>query len=376
MGENFWNRFQSTDTTAAFPPFLVAFNFEDTRLDVANLQVDYFPSFIDNYFLVGVGVRDTRVGEPAFTGLVPTDTMPGQPASMVGRYIFPPTGTFANLEPFLHQNRLYIYAQDQQYLWSKRVQVTAGLRFDHNNIYGNILNFRGGLLLRPLPNYTIKGLFGQGFREPTVFDLVNADIEPARMNFWEASLLFTPVPELYGQIAYFQNYASDLIVVAAAPGTPSGFLPQNIGEKQVGGVESLLRYKAGPFAGDLWHSYEYSIDDQPLIGTAENKLGLGGNYSLGRFANLGLRIKYTTEVEGRALDGGGNEISITVPQYFTLDANALARDLEFAGARWDVTFSIFNLLDRENLYVNTVGPNPSRFLAEGREFFGKVAVRF
>ena len=43
---------------------------------------------------------------------------------------------------------------------------------------------------------------------------------------------------------------------------------------------------------------------------------------------------------------------------------------------WDVNFSIFNVLDRENLYVNNLTANPGRYLAEGREFFGKVAFRF
>jgi outer membrane receptor protein involved in Fe transport len=376
MGEDFWNRLNSNDTTAAFPPYLIAFNYEDTRLDVVNLQVDYTPAFIDNYFLVGAGTRDTRVGEPAFTGLTPNDTLPGQSTPAVGRYLYPPTGFFSGLGSVLHQNRLYVYAQDQQYFWSRRIQITAGMRYDYNNIYGSIWNFRSGLLLRPWPNYTFRGLFGQGFREPTVVQLVNRDLEPARMNFWEASFLFTPVPNLFGQIAYFQNYATDLIVVAPAPGTPFGILPQNLGEKQVGGVESLIRYQAGPIAGDLWHSYEYAIDDQPLVGTAENKLGFGGHYSLGDNLSLGLRAKYTDRVEGLALEAGGNPISITVPRYFTLDANALARELEFAGVQWDVTFSVFNILDRENLYANTFGPNPSRFPAEGREYFGKVAVRF
>jgi outer membrane cobalamin receptor len=376
LGEDFWNRLNSNDTTAAFPPFLVAFNYEDTRLDVVNLQVDYTPAFIDNYFLVGVGTRDTRVGEPAFTGLTPNDTLPGQSTPAVGRYLYPPTGFFSGLGDVFHQNRLYVYAQDQQYFWSRRIQITAGMRYDYNNIYGSIWNFRGGLLLRPWPNYTFRGIFGQGFREPTVVQLVNRDLDPARMNFWEASVLFTPVRQLSGQIAYFQNYASDLIVVAPAPGTPFGILPQNLGEKQVGGVESLIRYQAGPIAGDLWHSYEYAIDDQPLIGSPENKFGFGANYAYREHLSLALRAKYTSRAQGLGLDTEGNPIDITVPRYFTLDATALAGDLEFAGVRWDVTFSIFNLLDRENLYVNTFGPNPSRFPAEGREFFGKAALRF
>jgi outer membrane receptor protein involved in Fe transport len=376
MGEDFLNRFQGTDTSAAFPPYLGAFNFENTRLDVANLQVDYFPGFIDNYLLAGVGVRDTRVGEPAFTGASPNDSLPGQPSSMVGRYLYPPTGFFANLRPVLHQNRIYAYVQDQQNFWGKSIQITAGMRYDYNDVYGEVWNFRSGILLRPLPNYTIRGLFGQGFREPTVVQLANADLNPARMNFWEASLLFTPGRHISGQVAYYQNLASDLIIVVPAPGSPAGIIPQNAGSKDVGGVESLIRYQVGPLAGDLWHSYEYSIDDQPMIASPENKLGIGGHYRYGEHLSLGLRAKYTSRAEGLALDSAGTPYDITVPQYFILDANARAGGFEFAGVGWEVTFSIINLLDRENLYVNAFGPNPSRFLAEGREFFGKVAVRF
>jgi iron complex outermembrane receptor protein len=377
MRENFWNRFPGADTMMDdSPPLLAAFNFENSKLNVANLQVDYFPSFIDNYLLAGIGVRDTSVGEPAFTGLTPTDTTPGQPTSQFGQTIFPTTGYFSNLRPVLHQTRLYVYAQDQQNLWSKKIQLTGGVRYDHNNIYGSILNVRSGLVLQPWRNYTLKGLFGQGFREPTVVHLANADLEPARMNTGEVSFLFTPVRQLSGQVSYFQNYASKVIVIAPAPGTPNGFLPQNVGRKEVAGVESLIRYQVGPLAGDLWHSYEYSMDDQPLLGVAKNKLGFGGHYSFGEYLSLGVRAKYTSLADGLALDAEGNPLSITVPEFFTLDATALARELEFAGGRWDVSFSVLNILGRKNFYVNAFSPNPSRYLAEGRECFGKVALRY
>jgi outer membrane receptor protein involved in Fe transport len=376
IGEDFLNRFQSSDTTAGFPPYLAAFNFENSTLDAVNLQADYFPSFIDNYFLAGTGMRDTRVGKPAYTGLSQTDSLPGVAGPMIGRYIYPPTGMFANLHHVLHQNRIYAYAQDQQSLLEKRVQITAGMRYDYNEVYGDIWNFRGGVLLRPLPDYAVRGLFGQGFREPVVVHLINAEVKPQRMNFWETSLLFTPVRQISGQVAYYQNLASDIIIFAPVPGDPEHFLPQNLGKKDVGGVESLLKYHVGTLAGDLWHCYEYSMDDQPLIGSPATKMGLGANYLFGEHLSLGLRAKYTSEAEGSAIDTGGIPRDITVPEFFTLDANALAGDIDFAGVRWDVSFSIFNLLDRENLYVNILSPNPGRYLAEGREFFGKVAVRF
>jgi outer membrane receptor protein involved in Fe transport len=373
MVDNFLNRFQTFDNTGDNPPYIAAFNFENSKLNVANLQVDYFPSFTDNYFLAGVGVRDTRVAEPAFTGLSPTDVSPGQPTPLIGRFLFPPTGYFSNLRPFLHQNRLYAYAQDQQYLWNKKIQITAGLRFDHNNIYGNILNVRSGLQIRPLRDYAIKGLFGQGFREPTIFDLVNPNLVPGRMNTWEVSFHFTPLRHLSGQVAYFQNRATDLIVIGT---TPTGFLPQNIGRKAVAGVESLVRYQVGRVAGDVWHSTVHSMDSQPLLGTAKHKLGFGGHYSFGEHLSLAVRARYTSRARGMALDAERVPLSITVPEFFTMDLNALAYNLPFAGANWDVYVSVLNVLNRRNLYVNTLGPNPSRFLAEGRELFVRVALRY
>jgi len=374
MVENFWTREQSTENTGDNPPLLAAFNVENSKLDVVNLQVDYFPSVIDNYFLTGIGMRDTRLGEPATTGSSPNDTTPGQPDSLAGRSLFPPAGYYSLLRPYLHQNRIYVYAQDQQNLWDKRIQLTAGLRYDHNSIYGNVLNVRSGISLRPLSHFTLKGLFGQGFREPRVVELfLNPNLVPARMNTWEVSLLFTPMRNLSGQVAYFQNYASKLIVPA---NTPNGLSPENIGEKSVAGVETLLRYQVGPLSGDLWHSYEYSIDTQPLLGTAKNKLGFGGHYTYREHLSLALRAKYTGRAQGQALDATQNQINISVPQYFTLDLNALAQDLAFAGVNWDLAFSVFNILDRRNLYVNTFTSNPSRYLADGREYFGRVTIRY
>jgi outer membrane receptor protein involved in Fe transport len=340
---------------------------------MVNLQVDYFPISIDNYFLAGVGMRDARIGEPAYTGSTTSDTTPPYPFPLVGRYLYPPRGYFSDLRPFLHQNRIYVYVQDQQNLWSKKIQITAGLRFDHNSIYGNIFNFRGGILLQPSPTYTIKGLFGQGFREPTIFDLLRADTEPARMNTWEASLLFTPARQISGQVAYYQNFANGLIVLAPLQGTPY-FRPRNLSQKEVAGVESMIRYQAGPLTGDLWHSYVYSIDDQPLIGSPQNSLGLGGHYGFGEHLSLGLRARYTSRAEGVSLDAQENPIRITVPPYYSMDVNALARGFKFAGVSWDVTFSILNILDRKNLYLNPMGPN--RSLAEGREYFGRFSLRF
>lgn len=91
------------------------------------------------------------------------------------------------------------------------------------------------------------------------------------------------------------------------------YSPSIIDNYFLAGVESMIRYQVGPLAGDLWHSYEYSIDDQPIIASSENKLGFGGHYRYGEHLSLGLRAKYASEAEGQALDAQGNPLVITVP---------------------------------------------------------------
>lgn len=377
MIENFWGRSESLDDTGNTPPLLVAFNVENSKLHVANLQVDVFPPAIENYFLAGVGIHSTRLGEPAFTGSGVSDTTPGQASSLVGHYLYPPAGYFSNLQPFLDQNRVYVYAQDQQALWSKKVQLTGGIRYDHHNIYGGVLNVRSGLLLRPFANYTFKAIVGQGFREPTVLELSgNPKLAPARMNSAELSLLFAPIHNLSGQIAYYQNRASKLIVFDSAPSGAGYFTLSNAGEQKVAGIETLVRYRIRSVAGDVWHSYEYPIDDKPLLAAAKNKIGFGGHYDYGEHLSAAVRAKYTSRAQGQGVDPQQGPMSVTVPQYFTVDLNALAHDLAFADISWDVSFSVRNVLGRRNYYVHSSPGGPNRFVAEGREFFGRVTARF
>ncbi|MGE5670336.1 MAG: hypothetical protein ACM31E_02760, partial [Fibrobacterota bacterium] len=59
-----------------------------------------------------------------------------------------------------------------------------------------------------------------------------------------------------------------------------------------------------------------------------------------------------------------------------LDLNLLAHDFSFGGVKWDVSFSIYNITGRKNYYSNTIGSNPYRYLAEGREFFGKLTIYY
>jgi TonB dependent receptor len=113
-----------------------------------------------------------------------------------------------------------------------------------------------------------------------------------------------------------------------------------------------------------------------LLGASANKLGIGGHYTYHDHLSLSLRAKYTTKAEGLALQPDGTQSTIFVPNYFNLDLNLLAHDLSFGGVKWDVSFSIYNITGRKNYYSNTIGSNPYCYLAEGREFFGKLTIYY
>jgi outer membrane receptor protein involved in Fe transport len=367
--------FQSRQDTGVNPPPIAAFTTEGTTLHSLTAQSDLDYSGVGNYLLVGVGFRNRDIGEPAFTGASASDTDAGQPVSQPGRYVNPPPGYFSNVRPFLKQEQVFAYLQDQQSLLGERLQITGGFRYDHHNIYGGVFDVRSGLVIHPWPDYTIRALYGQAFREPTIFELgENSGLKPARMNTWEVAAIGRPVQGLFAQVTYFQNYASQLIQqehVTSGAGGP----PMNIGKKDVAGLESLVRWEVGRLGSELWYSYEYDLDGKPFLGTASHKLGLGVFYGLGSHLTAALRGKYTNRARGRALDAGGNEMAISVPPYFTLDLNLLAGELSLGGFKFDLSLAVFNLMGRRNLYVNPSAPDPARFLAEGREFFGSVRVR-
>jgi outer membrane receptor for ferrienterochelin and colicin len=169
VDENFFVRHQSMEDEGDNPPYIGAINVEDSRLHNINVQFDFTPKSISNYLIVGFGYNELDIGEPAHTGLSTTDTTLGDP--IVGRYLYPPPGYFAYLRPYLEQNKKYAYLQDQQSFFANRLQITLGGRYDYHNIYGGITNLRSGLYFQIIEGLAVKGLYGEAFREPNIFEI-------------------------------------------------------------------------------------------------------------------------------------------------------------------------------------------------------------
>lgn len=366
--ENFFVRHQSLADEGDNPPLIGAINVEDSKLYNINIQFDIMPKRIPNYLIAGFGYSSLNIGEPAHTGLSRFDTTFDVP--IVGRYLFPPKGYFSYLKPYLDQDKKYAYLQDQQSFFNESLQVTLGARYDHHNMYGNIVNLRGGLYYQLTKGWAVKALYGEAFREPTIFELSeNPDLKPAEMNTYELSIHFSPVMNIVGQLVYYQNRASKLIEEQRGT-TDRGSMWLNSGNRKVDGVESLIKWQYGKFRGNIFYNYEHNPDDPDFLNVAKNKLGFGVIYSITENISASLQGKYTDRIKSNAWDEDGNDIVITIPEYRSLDFTLLASKISLPTfPDIDFSFSIYNLLDRENMYPNVRGPNPSRYLAEGRSIY-------
>ncbi|MFH1196451.1 MAG: TonB-dependent receptor [bacterium] len=372
---SFFAIFQNRTDEGNIPPYLAAMVVENCKLDQVNAQFDITPEDIPNFLIVGFGYTELNIGEPAFTGVSSSDSTLGDP--MVGHYLYPPKGYFSHLRPYLSQNKKYAYLQDQHSFFDDKLQITLGARYDYHSIYGGITNLRSGLFFQLLKGWAVKALYGEAFREPTIWEFTsNPDLVPAKMETWELSLHFSPTENIAGQVVYYQNHASKIIQEQRGTGSIDG-VPGNIGKKNTTGLESLIKWKLDRFRGDFWYNYEHNPNDPDLFNIAKNKLGFGVIYNITNNISLSLQGKYTDKIKSNVWDEDGNNIIITIPEYVSFNLTFLAQKVNISGfPEMDFSFSIYNLFNRENLFPNMRGPNPSRFLAEGRSFYVSGSIHF
>lgn len=63
-----------------------------------------------------------------------------------------------------------LYAQDEVTI-THQVMLSAGLRYDHYDLFGGTTNPRLGFIYQPFPHSTLKLLYGTAFRAPDVFEV-------------------------------------------------------------------------------------------------------------------------------------------------------------------------------------------------------------
>jgi len=135
-----------------------------------------------------------------------------------------------------------VYLQDQVNIQDKWI-IVPGVRVDDNSVFGTEVTPKISAAYWVLEHTKLKAGFSQGFRAPSVNELVfpafgSPDLEAEKSNGWEAGFEQTFWDEKVGfDVVYFRNDFDDLIEFEVISTDPFIGRANNISEAKTEGVE-------------------------------------------------------------------------------------------------------------------------------------------
>ncbi|MBN2279814.1 MAG: TonB-dependent receptor [Candidatus Marinimicrobia bacterium] len=143
------------------------------------------------------------------------------------------------------------YLQDN-YFFTDRTQVVAGIRYDNHTAYGDSWNPRCGITRKIGQNGHAKLLYGQAFRAPTNWDLYsnsadqvkNPDLAPEKIQTLELEMYYMIFQNFISRINFYHNEIYDLILksLVIVNGRETS-IKDNLGKIEVNGIEAELNGK-------------------------------------------------------------------------------------------------------------------------------------
>jgi outer membrane receptor protein involved in Fe transport len=202
----------------------------------------------------------------------------------------------------------------------KWLNIHAGTRYTKNEYFGSNVSSRVSGMINLAEKQSIKLIFGQSFRVPTMFELYfnhptvvgNMNLKPETSESYEVAYLIG-FKKIYLQaLWYFAHYNN---LIQRIPGEPNTY--QNVSSFDGYGIETEFRYQNPDFV-NTFVSYNYlaGIDeeiDNNYRYVPDHTISFGLSKNLQSFA-FSLNGRYISEVEGH-LD--------IIPSQFNLDAQII-----------------------------------------------------
>lgn len=259
------------------------------------------------------------------------------------------------------------FLEDRAELFGKRVSLTAGLRYDHNDSFGAKWSPRAAVAWRLAPTFTLRLSGGAAFRAPSAGELSypfsgNPALLPERSTSFEAGADWTFARGLKLELNAFTTELTDLITYDFAAQQNV-----NVGSARSRGFETVV---SGDLGGGVFARASYTWLDAldretglPLLRRPKNRAS----------ATIGQTMKNGSSAQMTALYVGPRDDvdavtfqRVTDPSYVRIDS-AVSGPKVLGGAV--IFLRITNLLDRQ--YVEVAG-----FPAPGRRWVGGVDFSF
>ena len=382
--------------------FLVAFDFStNSRRYAAEVTLDQRISRT-NQLTVGAGYDD----ESTFSSSSAAQTHFAGQAPRIFPFSKP-------MIPMTGRTISSAFAQD---VWNPipAVGITAGVRYDHYNDFGDTVNPRAGLVWRLPKRVHVKALYGRAFRAPTLTELFvdltsfnvvgNPSLKPSTTNTFELALGYRDRNTRMGA-TYFTNSTRDFIVGPVGLRSVSEFVNQfparffNSPGFTVRGVELELKRTFG-FDHTVFANYTYqqAKDRLPDLALVRFLGGFGATAglrlpsylaTLGFTAGMGRHVSVTPTVLLRGEAPRCGEVAHTVclanegflapaprkpvAAYGVVNLNVLVKDLF---DRIEVAGTIGNLFDKQYFDPSPFLGVPGDYPKPGRNGLLKVTYKF
>lgn len=258
-------------------------------------------------------------------------------------------------------NELAGYALVRQKLL-EFIDLNAGLRFEHNAVFGNEWVPMAGLSARVSATSNLKASASKGFRSPTIMELYlyapNPELKPEKMMNYEIGWLQSFFDnKLNAELTAFLSNGENIIQVVGAGPTAKR---QNIGAFANRGAEFAVRYFVNKQL-NVHANYTYLDMEKVVVAAPRQLFNLGLNYQYKLF-NFNLSAQHVNKLYA-AVETLTTQESI---QNFTL---MNARISAKANKNIEVFIAGHNLLN-ETYEINYGYPMP------GINFHGGLNVSF
>ena len=279
--------------------------------------------------------------------------------------------------PFTRKVTRHIYAFYLQDEWSitEDIDFTAGVRHDRFTRFEGTTNPRFGMIWRFIEDAHLKLLFATAFRAPNFNEMFfvnnpveigNPNLDPEKINTFEAGLDYNFTDHIRGNLNYFYNRIRDRIQKDSQ--TPSQ--DQNQGGARIKGVEAELKAE---WQNNNYAYANYTFQDAEdtrmrnrLAFVPVHKANFGINVGFWKYANANLN----TFVSGpRPREDGDTRRDL--PSYtlsnFTLIGKSFIDNFEIRG-------SVFNLFDKSYDDPSPMDTVPTDYPQQGRSL--RIEFRF
>lgn len=269
-----------------------------------------------------------------------------------------------------------VFVQDS-YQLHPDIALSLALRADHHSVSGWLLSPRATVVANPSPRSTIKALYGEAFRAPSIYELYyedhdglvsNPSLRDERIRTLEVSAEQRLSALTYASLSLYQFTMWDIIEQTALQGEAVG-QHQNIGSAHARGIEGelIMRSPTGHTAAmSIGTQYSEGIGQQPeLVNSPRTIIGMSGSVRFLERCEIAVRGRY----ESRRTTVYGSTTDPFVVVHAFLRVNRIAGLV-------DVGLAVRDLFDTRYAYPGGLEHRQAAIVQDGRTIDLRMAVRW